>query len=134
MSVVSKHTLLLAAALLGAAAGARAQQPTSVKFTVEGRPAGASSVTKPEYRVTREKDATVVSLFAGQKPTGGYSITVTRVDQQDGACTVRYRIQGPPPDAIVTQMLTYPAVTIRIAAACKDVKVDPPMPRSGATQ
>jgi hypothetical protein len=126
--VASKPALpLLAAALLGAAAGGTGQQPARVKYTVLDRPAEAR-VAKPEYRATHQKDSTLVSIFAGRKPTGGYSVVVKGVDRRDGTCTVRYRVEEPAPDAIVTQALTYPAATVRISPACQDAKVDPPLP------
>ena len=128
--MASKPTLpLLAAALLGAAAGGGAQQPTRVKYTVLDRPVEAR-IAKPQYRVTHQKDFTLVSIFAGRKPTGGYSVVVTGVDLLDGTCTVRYHVEEPGPDVIVTQVLTYPAATVRISPACRDAKVDPPLPRA----
>jgi len=132
--VASKSALsLLAAALLGAAAGGAAQQPVRVKYTVLDRPAEAR-VAKPQYRVTHQKGFTLVSVFAGRKPTGGYSVVVTGVDLLDGTCTVRYHVEEPAPDAIVTQVLTYPAAPVRISPACRDAQVAPPLPRADAKE
>jgi hypothetical protein len=88
----------------------------------------SSRVTKPESRVAQAKGATTVTIFAGEKPTGGYTVEVTGVDRRGGTCTVRHKVDPPPPDAMVTQALTYPSTTIRITPACREVKLDPPLP------
>ncbi len=120
--------LLLAAALFIAAAAGTTQQATRAEYTVLDRPVDAG-VAKPQYRVAQAKGFTLVSVFAGQKPTGGYSVVVTGVERLSGTCTVRYHVEEPGPDAIVTQVLTYPAATVRISPACRNAKVDPPLPR-----
>ncbi|HSK41000.1 MAG TPA: protease complex subunit PrcB family protein [Arenibaculum sp.] len=54
-----------------------------------------------------------VAVFAGTRPTGGYSVEIVSMDAaaQTGApdrLRVSYRIQAPPGDAMVTQALTSP--------------------------
>jgi hypothetical protein len=118
----NRNILLAAAALLGAAAAA--QNSTPAKYKVVEVPS-AARVKKPEFRVAQAKGATTVSIFAGEKPTGGYSVEVTGVDRRGGTCTVRYKIEPPPADAMVTQALTYPSTAIRITPTCREVKLDP---------
>jgi hypothetical protein len=107
--------------------GARKAVPA--KYTVLSRRAHPV-VETAQFAVEQEPEATLVSVFAGQKPTGGYVVTVTGVDRLDTVCTVRYRVESPPADMMVTQALTYPAATVRITPACKEVKVAPPLPRA----
>jgi hypothetical protein len=121
----NRNIVLAAAVLLGAAAAA--QNSTPAKYKVVDVPSSIR-VTKPEFRVAQAKGATTVSIFAGEKPTGGYSIEITGVDRTGGNCIVRYRIVPPDPDMMVTQALTYPAVAVRITPACREVKLDPPLP------
>lgn len=51
---------------------------------------------------------TYLAAFWGEKPTGGYSLTVRAARQEDGRVTVVLDLRNPPPDAIVIQALTYP--------------------------
>jgi hypothetical protein len=126
--VASETIRILGAVALACAAAAGSSQPRErVKYTVLERP--SARVAQPQYRVTHEKDSTVVAIHAGQRPTGGYSVEVTGVERAGDDCTVRYRVRGPGPDDIVTQALTYPSVAIRIAASCREVTVDPPLPK-----
>jgi hypothetical protein len=47
-------------------------------------------------------------VYAGQQPTGGYSVGVAGARVEGDRVTVRVSLEDPPPDAIVTQSLTYP--------------------------
>lgn len=94
------------------------------------RPARQSE--RPLYELQRNGDATVVTIHAGRKPTGGYSVKVRRVEREKRRCVVHYAVIEPPPDAMVPQVITYPAAVIRIQSACEDVAVQPPLPRGRA--
>ena len=74
----------------------------------------------------------VAAIFAGQKPTGGYSVQVTKVvdESEPGRPTrgvVHYRLVSPPPDALVSQVLTYPSVVIRIGKRFDQIEFSAPM-------
>lgn len=84
------------------------------------------------YEASREGGAWTVTIHGGRKPTGGYSVEVRRVERQGARCVVHYAVVGPPPDALVPQVLTYPAVTVRFRAECAEVAVSPPLPRGAA--
>jgi hypothetical protein len=75
----------------------------------------------------------VVAIFAGEQRTGGYSVTVERVteDSRPGEPArgiVHYRIVSPPPDAFVTQALTYPYTVVRIDKRFESVAFQPEIP------
>jgi hypothetical protein len=53
---------------------------------------------------------TYLISYWGQKPTGGYSLTVESARLRGNRVTVRLALREPPPDAILTQSLTYPYV------------------------
>lgn len=53
-------------------------------------------------------DAMAVAVFAGRHMTGGYQVEIAGIDRDDAGCTVDYRVDGPPPGAMVTQMITSP--------------------------
>ena len=71
------------------------------------RPQDASRVRRlPVSRVA-------VAVFAGAKPTGGYTITVTRVTLAAGRLTVTARVAAP--DGPSTQVFTSPYDLVTIA-------------------
>jgi hypothetical protein len=49
-----------------------------------------------------------LAAYWGEKPTGGYSLAVKSARIEGDRVTVRLALKEPPPDAIVTQALTYP--------------------------
>lgn len=51
---------------------------------------------------------TYLVAYRGERSTGGYSVNVTGARIEGGRVTVRLSLEGPPSDAIVTQVLTYP--------------------------
>lgn len=53
---------------------------------------------------------TYLVVYAGEKPTGGHSVNVAGAKLEGDLVTVRVSMEGPPPDAIVTQVLSYPYV------------------------
>ncbi len=68
--------------------------------------------------LSREMDAeipasgegTYLVAHAGEQPTGGYSINVGGAKVEGDLVTIEFSLKGPPADAIVTQVLTYPYV------------------------
>lgn len=65
----------------------------------------------PEVDFSRE---TVLALFLGTKPTGGFGLEVERVTLVQGELFVDVRTVEPGPDAITTQALTSPWVMVRV--------------------
>ncbi|QIN84758.1 protease complex subunit PrcB family protein [Rubrobacter tropicus] len=53
---------------------------------------------------------TYIVVYSGERPTGGYSVNVAGARIEGDRVTVRVSLKGPPSDAIVTQVLTYPYV------------------------
>jgi len=51
---------------------------------------------------------TYLVAYWGEKPTGGYSLAARSARLEGDRVTVRLALEEPPPDAIVTQALTYP--------------------------
>ena len=58
----------------------------------------------------------IVAVFAGEKPTGGYGIEITAIEQDRARqqLRVRYRETKPPAGAMVTQALTQPYHIVRL--------------------
>jgi hypothetical protein len=59
-------------------------------------------------RVPDSGEGTYLAAYWGEQPTGGYSLAVHSARLQGDRVTVRLVLREPPPDAIVTQALTYP--------------------------
>ncbi|EYE88901.1 hypothetical protein Q428_05690 [Fervidicella metallireducens AeB] len=64
-----------------------------------------------------------ISIFAGEKPTGGYGIKVLQVEDNEGKTNVLVREISPSPNDIVTQALTYPYVNIRAKSITPNIYV-----------
>lgn len=50
----------------------------------------------------------VAAVFAGEKPTAGYSITIVSAINSGGITTITYSEQTPGPGAMTAQVITYP--------------------------
>lgn len=73
---------------------------------------------------------TVVALFAGERPTGGYRIQVDRVVEDPASprkAVVRYRVVPPARGALVTQAFTCPYIVIAIERKLDEIALDPPL-------
>jgi hypothetical protein len=72
---------------------------------------------KQSPRIDFEKH-TVLAVFSGEKPNGGYSVKIERVVKPDNADTpniVIYREGTPAPDSMNTMALVYPSNVVVIA-------------------
>ena len=67
--------------------------------------AHASGRPAPEVDFSRDM---VVAMFAGSRPSAGYSIEIVSVERENGALTVKFRESAPPSDAMVAEVLTSP--------------------------
>jgi len=55
-----------------------------------------------------------VILNMGQKPTGGYGITVDSVEETDKEIIVKVKELKPEPEAMLMQVITYPYTVVKI--------------------
>jgi len=65
----------------------------------------------PEVDFRRES---VVAIFIGQRPTGGYGVSVTDLLLENNEVYLEVRLTQPSPGAMVTQALTSPWLMLRI--------------------
>lgn len=56
----------------------------------------------------------VIGVFAGQKPTGGYTVAVDTVSDENGTRTVHIALTKPGPGCITNQMVTSPYQLIAV--------------------
>ena len=71
-------------------------------------PSAAALSQETGARVPDSGEGTYLAAYWGEKPTGGYSLAVRSARLEGDRVTVRLALEEPPPDAIVTQALTYP--------------------------
>lgn len=60
----------------------------------------------------------------GEQPTGGYSIKVEELYLMENAIYFDTSLLGPPKDEIVTQVLTYPYIVVKVEYIDKSVVFD----------
>ena len=85
--------------------------------------AGSNGLQQPQVVVAPSADAlsettgvqvpdagegTYLAVFWGEKPTGGYTVEVLSARTEGSRIIVQLALQKPPPDAMVSQALTYP--------------------------
>ncbi|NLB18792.1 MAG: protease complex subunit PrcB family protein, partial [Syntrophomonadaceae bacterium] len=58
--------------------------------------------------VSYQTQGNEITLSWGEKPTGGYSISIVALEAQQGTLTVSYSLQAPGDKDAVIQVLTYP--------------------------
>lgn len=90
---------------------------------IEQLAAGSNGLRQPQVVVAPSADAlsevtgvqapgagegTYLAVFWGEKPTGGYTVEVLSARTEGSRIMVRLALQKPPPDAMVSQALTYP--------------------------
>jgi len=120
--------------------GAFRPAPRDVVFEVIGTGQQAVGITQPLYLLVRDAAElrsiwnfaygnvlnpppvpivdfareTMVAIFVGQKPTGGYGLAIRGVTFEGGDLFVALDLQEPRPGAMVTQALTSPWLIARI--------------------
>lgn len=72
-------------------------------------------------RIDFTKQAVVV-LIAGEKPTAGYSLQVSRLEEQEDQLVIHYRVLSPPADAVTAQVITHPWTLQVISKPTKPVE------------
>ena len=66
---------------------------------------------KPPIDFTK---STVIGVFMGSRPTGGYATDITAIEKEGTELTVNYKEQNPAPRAMLSQALTMPFHLVKI--------------------
>jgi hypothetical protein len=85
------------------APGQGPRQPQAVVATSAAALSGEVGANVPD-----SGSGTFLAAYWGEKPTGGYSMSVRSARLEGSRVTVRLALREPPRDAILTQALTYP--------------------------
>jgi len=67
----------------------------------------------------------VVGVFAGQRPTAGYSVEIVGIRDENGGLVVDYRSGSPTRDAITAQVLTAPYDLVAVPKRAGEVRFEP---------
>lgn len=69
-----------------------------------------------DTRPTLTNEEATLVIYGGQQNTGGYSLTLDGITKSSDATTINATFNGPPPDSMLTQALTYPTLLIPFRA------------------
>jgi hypothetical protein len=59
-------------------------------------------------------DRRTITLYWGEKPTGGYAVYIRSIKTEAGVLKVFYSLQSPGPGEMVTQAVTFPRATAEL--------------------
>ena len=120
---MSKKWLLLGAVVvvtLLAAGGILAHNNWEGENEVKNGTGEAEEVEEVTYEI--EGDEIIISW--GEKPTGGYAISIEDIDIEENDLVVYYSLRSPSEDEMVTQAITYPEDSAEIPGDFEDVKLE----------
>ena len=90
----------------GICSGAPGQGPARPRVVLA--PSAAALLQEIGAAVPDSGGGTYLAAYWGEKPTGGYSLAVRSARLEGERVSVQLALKEPPPDAMVTQALTYP--------------------------
>lgn len=64
-----------------------------------------------------------IAVLSGKKNTGGYSIRVLSVEDNEGKTLITIEDKGPSPDVNVTQTITYPYTVVEVTGVISNITV-----------
>jgi hypothetical protein len=79
------------------------------------------------------KKQMVVIVGDGQKPTGGFSVSITAFKTDGKTLTVSWKLTKPDPGSIQPQIVTTPGEAALVERFDGDVKFDPPLPKGSSS-
>lgn len=110
-------------------------ETTAEKVQLEQISSGTDGLKRPQVVVARSAGAlsevtgieipdsgkgTYLAAFWGEKPTGGFTVDFLGVRRVEDRLEIRLALRKPPPDAVVTQALTYPYAAAVIRGGVPD--------------
>ncbi|MCX7570023.1 protease complex subunit PrcB family protein [Tumebacillus sp. DT12] len=72
--------------------------------------------------VVEAEGATYALLSLGERPTGGYTIEVQQVIESAGRIEIHAKVKEPAAGLSVIQMITYPALVVKLPETGKPVE------------
>lgn len=93
------------------------EAPQSVRSAVEFKSRKESTFVLPG-----EDDEIYIVVTRGEKPTGGFTVDILHVIEQEDAIVTLYKFKDPADDELVTQAITYPFDLVKIDKTDKTIK------------
>jgi hypothetical protein len=106
------------------ASGAPGEGPRRDPRVVTAPSAGALS-RDLGAQIRGSGEGTYLVVYGGPRQTGGYSVGVAGARVEGDRVTVRISLEDPPPDAIVTQSLSYPYEISVLRGLSAEARVSP---------
>jgi hypothetical protein len=75
------------------------------------------------YIVSEDNGYYYITIFSGRKNTGGYTIKVLSVEDNEGRTNIEAEEKGPGSQDIVTQVITYPYTTIKVTGIAPNFNI-----------
>lgn len=75
---------------------------------------GKQPLTERGHQVFQSNNKYIIVISSGEKKTGGYTIGVTQVEDNEGKTIITVSETSPTQGDMTTQVITYPAVAIKI--------------------
>jgi PrcB C-terminal len=97
---------------------------TREEFDVTWQLANGNRVPTPSAPFVDFTRSRIVTVFLGQKPTGGYGMRVLNSSVEGGTLRLQVETTEPAPGAILTQALTSPYVMLEVGADVSAVAVE----------
>jgi hypothetical protein len=95
-------------------------------------------IVRPELPAVDFSPRTVAAVFAGQKPSGGYSVKITQIIKKESGLIADFVLEEPPEDAMVITVITTPCHIVTFPRAEESLlfrregKTPPRQPMSGS--
>ncbi|MBL4936735.1 protease complex subunit PrcB family protein [Clostridium sp. YIM B02515] len=75
------------------------------------------------YLITEYNDWYYITVFSGKKSTGGYSIKVLSVEDNEGKTNIVVEEKSPKQQDIVTQAITYPYTVVKLKGITPNITI-----------
>ena len=73
----------------------------------------AATVPAPHRPAVDFSREVVLVVAAGERPSGGWGVTIDAVEAADGGLAVSYTVAGPAPECVAAQLMTAPVDVVR---------------------
>lgn len=80
-----------------------------------------NSLPAPSVPEVDFEKCTIIAVFMGQKPTGGYGINITKIEEYEKSIVVTIKETTPEEGSMLFQVLTSPMHIVKIAKTNKDI-------------
>jgi len=77
-------------------------------------PTDNSGLKTSGYKITKDNNKITITITMGERPTGGYSMEITKVVANADNLNIHVKENEPSPNSTTTQVITTPAISIEL--------------------